>query len=94
MILAKKLTVSAAEHVQLPSAGAGAVRPEIGKSDTKGGNETAAKRSRRRDDPARFLSAAQVSVLAAATPWPYSVFVQIDAWTGLRPGGDDRVARG
>ncbi|SCX01782.1 hypothetical protein [Mycolicibacterium fluoranthenivorans] len=86
MILAKKLTVNPAEHVQLPSARAGAVRPETDKLHTKGGNKTAAKRSRRRDDPARFLSAAQVSVLAAATPWPYSVFVHIDAWTGLRPG--------
>lgn len=48
MILAKKLTVNPAEHVQLPSARAGAVRPENDKSDAKGGNETAAKRSRRR----------------------------------------------
>lgn len=82
----KKLNANPAEHVQLPGARTGAVRTEAEKADTKGANKTAPKRSRRRDDPTRFLSAAQVSVLAAATPWPYSVFAHVDAWTGLRPG--------
>ncbi|PEG56182.1 tyrosine-type recombinase/integrase [Mycolicibacterium diernhoferi] len=74
----KKLTANPAEHVQLPGNRTASV--------AKGANKSAAKRSRRRDDPARFLTAAQVAVLAAATPWPYSVFVHTDAWTGLRPG--------
>jgi integrase len=36
------------------------------------------------DDPAQFLSAAQVSALVAATPWPYNVLVHVAAWAGLR----------
>ncbi|GAB4708673.1 tyrosine-type recombinase/integrase [Mycobacterium avium] len=36
------------------------------------------------DDPAQFLTAAQVSALVAATPWPYSVLVSVAAWSGLR----------
>lgn len=36
------------------------------------------------DDPSLFLSAAQVSALVAATPWPYSVLVHLAAWSGLR----------
>ncbi len=36
------------------------------------------------DDPSLFLTAAQVSALAAATPWPYSVLVHLAAWSGLR----------
>lgn len=36
------------------------------------------------DDPAQFLSAAQVSALVAATPWPYNIMVHVAAWAGLR----------
>jgi|GEM_PF-1497901 len=36
------------------------------------------------DDPAQFLTAAQVSALVAATPWPYNVLVHLAAWSGLR----------
>jgi integrase len=36
------------------------------------------------DDPAQFLTAAQVSALVAATPWPYGVYVHVAAWAGLR----------
>lgn len=36
------------------------------------------------DDPAQFLTAAQVSALVKATPWPYNVYVHIGAWAGLR----------
>lgn len=36
------------------------------------------------DDPAQFLTAAQVSALVAATPWPYNVYVHLAAWAGLR----------
>ncbi|WP_374159385.1 hypothetical protein ACEWX3_10575 [Mycobacterium sp. G7A2] len=36
------------------------------------------------DDPAMFLSAAQVAALVAATPWPYNVLVHLAAWSGLR----------
>jgi integrase len=36
------------------------------------------------DDPAMFLSAAQVRSLADATPWPYNVLVYLAAWSGLR----------
>jgi integrase len=36
------------------------------------------------DDPAQFLTAAQVSALVAATPWPYNVYVHVAAWAGLR----------
>lgn len=36
------------------------------------------------DDPSLFLSAAQVSALVSATPWPYSVLVHLAAWSGLR----------
>lgn len=77
-VMTKKLTANPAEHVQLPGNRTASV--------TKGATKTASKRRRRRDDPARFLTAAQVSVLAVATPWPYGVFVHTDAWTGLRPG--------
>lgn len=82
----KKITTSPADHVQLPRVGSAAARPETDKAKPKGANKSAPKRTRRRDDPARFLTAAQVAALDAATPWPYSVFVHTDAWTGLRPG--------
>lgn len=36
------------------------------------------------DDPAMFLSAAQVAALVATTPWPYNVLVHLAAWSGLR----------
>lgn len=36
------------------------------------------------DDPAQFLTAAQVAALVAATPWPYNVMVHVAAWSGLR----------
>jgi len=36
------------------------------------------------DDPAMFLTTAQVSALVAATPWPYNVLVHLAAWSGLR----------
>ena len=36
------------------------------------------------DDPAQFLTAAQVTALVAATPWPYNVLVHVAAWAGLR----------
>lgn len=36
------------------------------------------------DDPAQFLSAAQVQALVAATPWPYNVLTHVAAWAGLR----------
>ncbi len=36
------------------------------------------------DDPAQFLTAAQVAALVAATPWPYNVTVHLAAWAGLR----------
>lgn len=92
----KKLPSNPAEHVALPGKSSSAVA--LAESEASGPNKTASaaskagtartasRRSSRRDDPARFLSAAQVSVLSAATPWPYSEFVHTDAWTGLRPG--------
>jgi integrase len=36
------------------------------------------------DDPAMFLSPAQVAALVAATPWPFSVMIHLAAWSGLR----------
>lgn len=36
------------------------------------------------DDPDMFLTAAQVSALTDATPWPYYVMVNLAAWSGLR----------
>ncbi|GAS89383.1 tyrosine-type recombinase/integrase [Mycolicibacterium brisbanense] len=36
------------------------------------------------DDPDQFLTAAQVSALAGATPWPYNVYVHVAAWAGPR----------
>ncbi|WP_278313742.1 tyrosine-type recombinase/integrase [Lolliginicoccus levis] len=36
------------------------------------------------DDPAQFLTAAQVQALQDATPWPYNVLVHVAAWAGLR----------
>ncbi|NOQ62532.1 tyrosine-type recombinase/integrase [Mycolicibacterium fortuitum] len=36
------------------------------------------------DDPDQFLTAAQVSALVAATPWPFNVYVHLAAWSGLR----------
>ncbi len=36
------------------------------------------------DDPDMFLTAAQVSALVDATPWPCSVMVHLAAWCGLR----------
>lgn len=36
------------------------------------------------DDSAQFLTAAQVSALVAATPWPYNTLVHLAAWSGLR----------
>ncbi|MGW4479402.1 site-specific integrase [Rhodococcus triatomae] len=36
------------------------------------------------DDPDQFLTAAQVSALVDATPWPYNVMVHLAAWSGLR----------
>ena len=36
------------------------------------------------DNPTQFLTAAQVTALVAATPWPYNVYVHVAAWAGLR----------
>lgn len=36
------------------------------------------------DDPAQFLTAAQVSALVNAAPWPYNVMIHVAAWSGLR----------
>lgn len=36
------------------------------------------------DDPGMFLTAAQVSALVDATPWPCAVLVHLAAWSGLR----------
>jgi integrase len=36
------------------------------------------------DDPDMFLTAAQVSALVDATPWPCAVLVHLAAWSGLR----------
>ena len=36
------------------------------------------------DDPAQFLTAAQVGALVGATPWPCAVMVHLAAWSGLR----------
>lgn len=36
------------------------------------------------DDPDMFLTAAQVSALVDATPWPCAVLVHLAAWCGLR----------
>lgn len=36
------------------------------------------------DGPDQFLTAAQVSALVVATPWPFSVYVHLAAWSGLR----------
>jgi integrase len=38
------------------------------------------------DDPSQFLTAAQVSALTDATPWPYNVAVHLSAWSGVRAG--------
>ncbi|ORB53678.1 tyrosine-type recombinase/integrase [Mycobacterium persicum] len=35
-------------------------------------------------DRTQFLTAAQVSALVDATPWPYNVLVNLAAWSGLR----------
>lgn len=35
-------------------------------------------------DRAQFLTAAQVSAIVGATPWPYNVLVNLAAWSGLR----------
>ena len=35
------------------------------------------------DNPTQFLTAAQVTALVAATPWPYNVYVHVAAWAGL-----------
>lgn len=36
------------------------------------------------DDSEQFLTAAQVSALVDATPWPYNVMVHLAAWSGIR----------
>lgn len=36
------------------------------------------------DDPDMFLTAAQVSALVDATPWPCAVLIHLAAWSGLR----------
>jgi integrase len=36
------------------------------------------------DDPAQFLTTAQVSALVNAAPWPYNVMIHVAAWSGLR----------
>ena len=36
------------------------------------------------DDPTMFLTAAQVTALVTETPWPYSIYVHLAAWAGLR----------
>jgi integrase len=46
------------------------------------------------DDPAQFLTPAQVSALVAATPWPYNVLVHAAAWAGLRAGELDGLTIG
>ena len=46
------------------------------------------------DDPAQFLTPAQVSALVAATPWPYNVLVHVAAWAGLRAGELDGLQVG
>jgi integrase len=53
------------------------------------------------DDPALFLTAAQVAALVDSTPWPYNVLVHVAAWAGLRAGelaglqlGDVELTRG
>lgn len=38
------------------------------------------------DDPAKFLTPAQVAALVAAMPWPFNVYVYLAAWSGLRAG--------
>jgi integrase len=38
------------------------------------------------DDPEQFLTAAQVSALVEATPWPYNMLVHVAAWAGMRAG--------
>ena len=35
-------------------------------------------------DRAQFLTAAQVSALVAATPWPFNVYVHLGGWSGWR----------
>jgi integrase len=46
------------------------------------------------DDPAQFLTPAQVSALVAATPWPYDTLVHVAAWAGLRAGELDGLMVG
>jgi integrase len=46
------------------------------------------------DDPAQFLTPAQVSALVAATPWPFNVLVHVAAWAGLRAGELDGLTIG
>jgi len=46
------------------------------------------------DDPAQFLTPAQVSALVAATPSPYNVLVHVAAWAGLRAGEIDGLQVG
>jgi integrase len=38
------------------------------------------------DDPAKFLTAAQLVALVAAAPWPFNVYVHVAGWSGLRAG--------
>ena len=49
-------------------------------TDHNTGNGTAV------DDPEKYLTAAQVTALVAATPWPFNVMVHVAAWTGVRAG--------
>jgi integrase len=36
------------------------------------------------DDPAMFLTPAQIAALVVATPWPFAVATHLAAWSGLR----------
>lgn len=92
-----RLPVNPAEHVKLPTehtdwtaavGGAKAIpASDFGYSDdVLPGDGLPDYEALRVDDPAQFLSAAQVSALVSATPWPYNVFEHVAAWTGLRPG--------
>ena len=38
------------------------------------------------DDPSKFLTPTQVAALVDVTPWPYSVYVHLATWSGLRAG--------
>jgi integrase len=77
-----RIPANPCDHVKLPT-------DRTATTTVIGAGESALAKAARRTpdgvvDPAQFLTAEQVSVLVQATPWPYSVLVDLAAWSGLR----------